>query len=84
MRPYDPDETVDLGQDFDGDGHPVPSPASPDRCDCGAPVSPEWGCCGYCDDCLERLADEWDEYVQREAGARLDADHRQGPIHWAD
>jgi hypothetical protein len=84
LRKYDPAETVDLAQDFDADGRPVPSPADPDRCHCGAPVSPEYGYCGYCDDCLARLADEWDEYVQREAEARLDADHRQGPIHWAD
>ena len=29
LRPYDPDpdETVDLGQDFDGDGRPVGTPA---------------------------------------------------------
>jgi hypothetical protein len=84
LRKYNPDETVDLSQEFTPDGYPVPSPASPDRCDCGAPVSPEFGYCGYCDACLARLADEWDDYVEREAAARLDADHRAGPIDWAD
>jgi hypothetical protein len=84
MRRYDPEESIDLAQDFDEHGRPVPAPANPDRCSCGAPVSPEYGSCGYCDDCLARLADEWDEYVEREAEARLDADHRSGPIDWAD
>jgi hypothetical protein len=27
LRPYDPDETVDLGQDFDSDGRPINAPA---------------------------------------------------------
>jgi hypothetical protein len=27
MRPYDPDEVVDLSQDFTPDGRPVPAPA---------------------------------------------------------
>jgi hypothetical protein len=27
LRPYDPDETVDLGLDFTPDGRPVPPPA---------------------------------------------------------
>jgi hypothetical protein len=66
---------------------PAPAPANPDRCSCGAPVSPEFDC-GYCDDCLSRFAEEWDaacDEMQRQAAEyQMDADYRHGPSDWAN